>query len=112
MIKDKYIYNALVVKVVDGDTIDVQVDLGFYVKFDTRLRLARINTPELHSTVEEDRVKAQEAKQHMLLRLDGKQVVIESKRKDKYGRFLAEVFVDDVNINDELLTMGLAVLYG
>lgn len=112
MTKTEYIYNAIVIKVVDGDTIDVLLDLGFYVKYETRLRLARINTPEMNSPLEEERQKAQEAKQYMMMRIDGRPVVIDSRRKDKYGRFIAEVYFEGVNINDELLEKQLAVLYG
>jgi micrococcal nuclease len=109
----EYIYKAKVVNVVDGDTVDMQVDLGFYTFVKERFRLARIDTPELNSAVPEERDKAKQAKEYMMQYLD-KNVIIKSFKKDKYGRFLAEIYTDindPISVNDTLIQKGLATIW-
>lgn len=96
---------AQVVNIVDGDTCDIEIDLGFSVKVKHRFRLARINTPE------RGRPGFAEATEYLKAATLGKPVVIDVTKLDKYGRYLAEIFVGDQNINDALLEHGHAVLY-
>jgi micrococcal nuclease len=110
--KQEYVYSAKVINVVDGDTIDAEVDLGFYVYQRMRLRLAFIDTPEMNDKDPEKRAKAREAKDYVSDLLLGANVVLRTHKKDKYGRFLAEVFVSDKSINEHLIEKGLAVRYG
>lgn len=105
-----YKYKGEVVKVVDGDTIDVMVDLGFNIFIKERFRLARIDAWEVRG---EERVKGLEAKAFVKDLLDGKEVFIDSQGTGKYGRWIAEVFVLDdkgamMNVNDELMEKGHA----
>lgn len=102
-----YEYKATLVKVVDGDTIDVMVDLGFDVHLVQRVRFARINCPEM-STPE-----GPVSKQFVIDYLVGKDVVIKTSKNtfDRYGRWIAEVFAGVDNLNDLLLQKGLAVPY-
>ena len=102
-----YEYNATVQKIVDGDTIDVMIDLGFDVFRVERVRLARINCPELKTA------EGVLARAHVYDIVNGKSVVIKtSKNKfDRYGRWLAEVYVGDLNLSDDLLQKNLAVPY-
>ena len=103
-----YEYKATVKKVVDGDTIDVVIDLGFKIQYTERIRLARINAPEM-STEEGKAVKKFVSSQ-----LEGKGVIIKTEKStfDKYGRWIAEVFYDDQkSINQLLLDNGMAVKY-
>lgn len=112
MLKQEYVYNAKIVNVVDGDTVDMIVDLGFNVFKKDRFRLSRIDTPELNSKIEDERVLAKEAKAFMLNYLN-KDVVIESFKKDKYGRYLAEIYTEAcTSINQLLVDNGLAKIYG
>jgi len=103
-------YKAKVVKVVDGDTVDVEIDLGFNHKFKTRLRLFGINTPELRG---EERPKGLEAKNYVKERIYNKNIVIRTykDKTGKYGRYLADIFYgdDERNLNQELLEIGLAM---
>lgn len=111
MIKTDYIYNAVVTRVVDGDTIDATVDLGFTVKVDVRFRLSGINTPELRDS---DPIKAEAAQQAKKFVIDAclnRQVTLKSYKTDKYGRWLADIWVDGVSLNSQLLNEGLAVVY-
>jgi micrococcal nuclease len=112
MKKDTYIFNAIINNVVDGDTVDAIVDLGFYVNYNTRLRLYGINTPELHATDPAVRAKALEAKNYVISKLPvGTAVTLQTFGQEKYGRFLAKVFISDYNLNDDLVAQGLASIY-
>jgi micrococcal nuclease len=98
-----YEYNAQIINVIDGDTLDLKVDLGFYTFIENRFRLPRINTPEL-STLEG--ISAKEFVQQFT----GVSCIIQTTKnpKDKYGRFLAEIFVGGINLSDELIRLGYA----
>lgn len=103
-----YTYNATVVRIVDGDTLDADVDLGFYMKTRQRFRLARIDTPERGEegfTEATDRVKE--------LCPVGSEIIITSTKTGGFGRWLAEVTYseDQRNLSDQLLMEGLAKLY-
>ena len=106
-----YNYKATVKKIVDGDTIDVVIDLGFKIYAEHRLRLARINTPELKAKDESVRASAIKAKEFVSNLLLNKEVIITTSKTDIYGRYLAEVVVDGKNVSDMLLENNLAVLY-
>lgn len=95
---------ATIVNVVDGDTCDVEVDLGFSVRVKHRFRLAGINTPERGKP---GFIEASDFLNKYVL----KAAVINVTKLDKYGRYLVEIFVDGVNINQELLNAGLATPY-
>lgn len=106
-----YHYAAVVTKVIDGDTIVVDVDLGFSIHLrDQYLRLARINTPELKGSTKTAGLKSKDA---LASKLANKKIYIKTRKveKDKYGRILAEVYADDECVNDWLLQEGLAVPY-
>jgi micrococcal nuclease len=110
--KTEYRYRALVMGVVDGDTIDVKIDLGFSTYIETRLRLYGIDTRELKSKDEGDRILANKAKDYLAMNILGKYVLLESFKKDKYGRYLAVIHTaEGRNINQELLEQGYAIEY-
>jgi micrococcal nuclease len=113
MKKQNYIYNAMVTNVVDGDTIDVLVDLGFGICVDLRVRLNGIDTPEINSSDEVIKNSAKLAKKFVLDQLMKQPVVIETFKVDKYGRYLADVYLlnDSTSINTRLLNEGLATPY-
>ena len=112
-----YEYSAKVTKIVDGDSVWLEVDAGFRMTYRYNFRLARINTPELRSSDPEIKVKAYEAKDRMaeLLPL-GSVVRISTSKTGKYGRWLVEIWIDDGvtsrNVNDIMLEEGHAVNYG
>ena len=108
---DNYTRKGKVINVVDGDTIDVAVDLGFYTTVNQRFRLLRINCPEMTG---ESHAEGQKAKDFTTKNLLNKEVVLKSEKTDSFRRWLAEVwYIDDtggqVNISDKLLKNGLAV---
>ena len=112
-----YVYNAKCTRVVDGDTIDAQIDLGFDVHKKIRIRMVGINTPESRTRDLEEKKKGIAAseftKKHLELN-DGK-FVIQSYGKGKYGRVLAEIFVnidgEETSLNKLLIENGHAYEY-
>jgi micrococcal nuclease len=109
-----YEYMAEVVRVIDGDTVDVDLDLGLEIYRRTRLRLASVNAPELHDPSQEVRKKAILAKAWLVSRLPvGSEVTVRTfkDRQEKYGRYLAEVLVpsETTSVNQQMVTLGLAV---
>lgn len=80
-------YRAKLVRAVDGDTIDVEIDLGFYNFSRQRLRLLGIDTPE------RGQPGYSEAKQFVQDQLAGNQFTVRTEKAGKYGRFLAEVIL-------------------
>ena len=94
--------DVVVLKVVDGDTIDVMIDLGFRVVTKQRIRLARIDTPERG----EDNFEQATNKLKELI-LD-KQIMLDTHKPSKYGYFLGEVYLNGENIKNKILELVLA----
>ena len=108
-----YKYNGIVTRVIDGDTLDITVDLGFNIYSKVRFRLWGLDTPEKTSKIPEIRALATQAMEFVKSVVDGKTVFVESVEKDKYGRWLAKVHIDELqpSLNEQLLALGLAKLY-
>jgi micrococcal nuclease len=106
-----YTYRATVTSVYDGDTVTVDIDLGFSTVIRQQsVRLARINAPEVRGTSAESGIKSRDALRDKVL---GKTVLLRTIRdsREKYGRWLGEIWIDGICINDWLLSEGLAVKY-
>ncbi len=106
-----------IISVFDADSLTVELSLGRHLRDRWPLRLARINAPEMRDPDPEQQARAYAARDYLRERLDtalatGQSIIIRSVKLEKYGRALAELYVDDVNINDELLQEGYAVIYG
>jgi micrococcal nuclease len=107
-------YVKKVTKVVDGDTIDVDIDLGFDISFSSRVRLAGIDTPESRTTDKAEKALGLEAKAYLKHEIEAaKSVVIKTEKMDsseKYGRILGWVFLDgsDVSLNQKMIADGYA----
>jgi micrococcal nuclease len=103
-----------VTKVVDGDTIDVIIDLGFDIMFASRVRLAGIDTPESRTTDKREKALGLESKKYLADRLkDAKNIVIKTEKMDsseKYGRILGWLYVngDGNSLNVEMIEKGYA----
>lgn len=106
-------YPATLLEVLDGDTVKLEVDLGFHVRIRETFRLARINCPPLLS------LRGVQAKEFTAQHLaQATAVMVETKRAEKYGRWLAELFIqtpetgaDWTNLNSLLLKSGHANPY-
>jgi len=107
-----YTYRAKVNRVVDGDTFDVTIDLGFGAFLKQRLRLARVDTPEVRGEERPEGLKAKEFVELWFGKWDGEIIVKTTKERGKYGRYIAEVASpEDENLSDLLLAEGLAEEY-
>ena len=111
MIKTNFIYNAVITRVIDGDTVDATVDLGFRIFTILRLRLHGIDTAELNDRDPALREHARQGKQFVENLTLNKQVTLETFRTDKFGRWLAVIYIDGQNVNQLLLEHGLAKPY-
>jgi micrococcal nuclease len=100
--------------VVDGDTIDVDIDLGFDISFSSRVRLAGIDTPESRTKDLAEKKLGLEAKEYVKSKIkDAKEVVIKTEKMDsseKYGRILGWLFLDGskVSVNEQMIADGYA----
>lgn len=107
-------YVRKVENVVDGDTIDVLIDLGFDILFASRVRLAGIDTPESRTRDLAEKALGLEAKEYLKKHLkDAKSVVIKTEKMDsseKYGRILGWVYTDGntISLNDMMINDGYA----
>jgi micrococcal nuclease len=107
-------YVKKVENVVDGDTIDVVIDLGFDILFASRVRLAGIDTPESRTKDLKEKKLGLESKEYLKKYLkDAKSVVIKTEKMDsseKYGRILGWVYVDGdtESLNDKMINDGYA----
>jgi len=97
--------NCRVDKIVDGDTVDIVVDLGFYVSTKVRVRLAGINAPETNTS------EGLASKSQLAALCSGAEVKMYCEGKDRYGRWIAGLIrkTDDLDINNEMVRLGCAV---
>jgi micrococcal nuclease len=118
--KDKlYKYRAYVKDVYDGDTITVDISLGFHVTMtDIKVRLIGIDTPEIRTRDLEEKARGYEVRDWLRERILGKKVLLHTKEKGKFGRWLGHIWsLEEENIceensyNKQMITEGLAKEY-
>ena len=100
-----YTYKAKVVRVVDGDTIDALIDLGFDIHKKIRIRMVGMNAPESRTRDLEEKKRGLAAKARLkeILKEGKNKFILESQGVGKYGRCLAVIKVDNVNINQQFV---------
>ena len=118
---DKYIYRAKLDRVVDGDTVDALIDVGFDIWFKKRIRFKGVDTWESRTRNLEEKavgLKAKARTKELLEKVSSKSGYfrIKSYGLGKYGRVLADVFIMDKdgkqwNVNETLITEGHAYVY-
>lgn len=109
-----YEYRATIVKVIDGDTVEAHVDLGFAVSFVERFRLYGINAPETKGESREDGRAATEFLRTLIAKHAPDSVLTIHTHKDKrekYGRYLAVLLAGSLNLNEVMVNAGHAVPY-
>ena len=111
-----YLYNAEVKKIVDGDTFDVLIDIGFNIFKKERIRLYGINTPESRTTNLEEKKMGLAAKEFtdQWITAAGHKIKIETilDKNEKYGRILARVWNETgESLNEAIVKSGLAREY-
>ena len=116
--KDPYVYRIRSVhKVVDGDTIDADIDLGFDISLTKRIRLAGIDTPESRTTDAYEKKLGIEVKDWLKERLKfAKDILIKTELPDsteKYGRIIGHLFIngEEISINNQMINEGYAWEY-
>ena len=104
-----------VTKIVDGDTIDVLLDMGFDIKYSSRVRLFGIDTPESRTRNKEEKVRGLISKEYLKNAIKkAKKLTIKTHKGSetgKFGRILGEIFADGVNLNLKMCEEGYAVQY-
>jgi len=111
-----YLYRAVVVRVIDGDTIDVDIDLGFYVWIKKqRIRLFGIDAPEVKG---ETRSEGLAATEHLKSLIEGESIILRTvkgddggDRDDSFGRWLGTIYHGDMDVNAEMIRSGHAIPY-
>ena len=116
--KDPYIYRIKnILKVVDGDTIDADIDLGFSISLEKRIRLAGVDTPESRTTDLKEKAMGLEVKEWLKHRLEfAKDILIKTELPDsteKYGRIIGHLFNngEEISINNQMIAEGYAWEY-
>lgn len=106
-------YKAKLLKVVDGDTIDAEIDLGFSVFIKKRIRLHKIDAPETRTKNKKEKILGKRAKNRLLevLKSNNNKFVLVSHGVGKFGRCLGEIFVNNSSINELLIKEGYAIEY-
>ena len=111
-----YIYKIFVTRVIDGDTIDAEIDLGFNLKLNKRIRLHGIDTPETRTRDKKEKAAGLEAKRRLqeIVESQQNQLYLKSMDQGKFGRCIGVLFerdFDDQSINDLLVEEGHARVY-
>ena len=109
-------YNAVLDRVVDGDTVDATIDLGFDTWKKTRIRFYGINTPESRTRDLEEKKRGLAAKDRLIeiLKANDNKFVLKSHGVGKYGRCLGELFVEtlgETSVQETLINEGHGVAY-
>jgi micrococcal nuclease len=116
--KDPYIYRIRTVnKIVDGDTIDADIDLGFDISLAKRIRLGGVDTPESRTTDLKEKALGLESKEWLKKKLEGaKNILIKTELPDsteKYGRIIGHLFINEqtTSLNNQMINEGYAWRY-
>jgi len=116
--KDPYIYRIKqITKVIDGDTIDADIDLGFDISLTKRIRLAGVDTPESRTADANEKKYGLEAKEWLKHKVENAgHILIKTELPDsteKYGRIIGHLFVNDQesSLNDQMIVEGYAWTY-
>jgi len=117
VLMDRFFYQADVLKIVDGDTLDLMVDVGFDIHHKIRVRLYGVNTPESRTSDLEEKKLGLKAKDFTLDWVKESETIFIQTIKDKtekYGRILARIYSDEKMekcLNNDLISSGNAVEY-
>ena len=103
-----------IIRVVDGDTVEVDIDLGFHVTLNQRVRLKGIDAPETRTLDLEEKDKGIQARLWLEKELSKEgEWIIETTKEDKYGRMLGTLYLvgEPVTVNERMLNEGIAKPY-
>ena len=114
---ERFCYSAKLLSVIDGDTVDLSIDLGFNIHHKVRVRLYGVDTPESRTKNELEKAAGLKSKEFVKSWFDANlNVVIQTikDKNEKYGRILAKVYADENKskcLNEELVSSGFAKAY-
>lgn len=100
-----YNYKAEIISVYDGDTFTFKVDLGFSITITEKLRLYGVNTPEVRG---KEKLEGKRVRDYVRELILGRTVMIKVYKKGKYGRYIAKVILDDYDLSEHLVSLGMA----
>ena len=109
-----YEYRCTVTRVVDGDTVDAEIDLGFDIVFKSRIRLFGVDTPESRTRDLDEKARGKLASAFLSEKIEQANFVkVQTKldKKGKFGRVLGVIVADDLDLNQEMIRQNLAVAY-
>lgn len=101
-------YSAELIRIIDGDTLVARIELGMNLQLTSPIRLVGINCAEMNTEA------GKKAKAYLIARIEDLPITLEIDKKDwqdKYGRLLGILFLDEININQELIDRHQAVPY-
>ena len=104
-------FQARVKRVVDGDTLDLDIDLGFRITLRERVRLMGIDTPETRTRDPVEKANGLKSKEFVIGFIADGSVVIKVHGFGKFGRPLVDLYKGSVCLNEQLVLLGLAVPY-
>jgi micrococcal nuclease len=117
-LRDPYIYRIKqIIKVIDGDTIDADIDLGFDISLSKRIRLAAIDTPESRTADTNEKKYGLQSKEWLKHKVENaKNILIKTELPDsteKYGRIIGHLYINDQDksLNDQMIIEGYAWTY-
>ena len=109
-----YEYRCNITRVVDGDTVDAEIDCGFDIIYKSRIRLYGIDTPESRTRNLDEKARGKLASQFIKDKIaEAKLVKVKTKldKKGKFGRVLGSIIADDLDLNQTMIEKHLAVAY-
>ena len=116
--RDPYIYRIKnILRVVDGDTIDADIDLGFSISLEKRIRLAGVDTPESRTADANEKKYGLESKEWLKKKVEGaKDILIKTELPDsteKYGRIIGHLYINGeaTSLNNQMIAEGYAWNY-
>lgn len=101
----RYRYKAIVTRVIDGDSLELEVDMGLYIKCEITARLSGINCPEMNTQA------GKQCKLYVKEMIEGKEVEIQTFKQGSFKRWLVTVYVGPLVLNPHLVEKGMAVEY-
>jgi len=106
-----YEYQAKVIDVYDGDSCTILIDLGFNITLEEKCRLYGIDTPELRSKNLQEKELARQARDYLKGLVMDQEVTVITHKEGKYGRYLVDIYRNDILVNDMLIARGFAKPY-
>lgn len=107
-------YRCKLIRVIDGDTVELSVDLGFNLQYRATFRLHGVNAPESRTSNSAEKELGLRSKQWLTDTLGDHAIVAQTMKDDvqeKFGRYLVRLFIGDRCVNDAMIAEGMAVEY-